>query len=379
MNLSDLGATLDTSTQAQAFLRSILATVPDALVVVDERGAILSFSPAAQRLFDYSPRDVIGQDVCMLFADPDRLAHSDFPTLGLSVKEGGTDGEGARMLARHKDGTAFYVALNVGDVVADRKRLFTLFMRLLTNPEKAEWKVRELQAELLHHSRVGVVGTMATALAHEINQPLASIANYVEAAVTMLGKDTDARVLDALQSAAQEAVRAGEIISHLRRFVSRGELQRTLTAPSELVHQTCALAAVVAKPRGIECHVDVGPSDPPVLVDAIQIQQVLLNLARNAIEALERTNRPGRIILKVRTLEGHVRFSVSDDGPGLPADLEVFTLFSSTKKYGMGLGLSICKTIIDAHGGQIWFEDCDPCGTAFHFTIPVVATGDHEV
>lgn len=365
MNLGDLGRALGLNEVAEAQLRSILATVPDAMVVFDQHGAILLFSKAAEKIFGYGPADIIGRDIGELLPG-ERLS----PITRDAIAHASGDEGRRKVEARSRDGTLFTVALHIGEAIIGGDRLFTAFMRDLSESERAETRLRELQSELLRHSRVGVVGTMATALAHEINQPLAATTNYIEAACNLLGAEIDPRVAEVLGGAARETTRAGEIVSHLRRFVARGEIVRTLAEPGELAHQTCALAGIEAKLKGIECDVDIGQGNAQILVDAIQIQQVLLNLARNAMEALERSPAPRMIALRTVTEESSVLFTVRDNGPGLPDYCDFFKPFAGTKPDGMGLGLAICKTIVEAHDGRIWCENAPSGGAMFHFTIP---------
>lgn len=366
-----------------AQFRAILETAPDAFVVIDSAGTICAFSAAAEEMFGYSAAEAIGRNVALLMPEPDAYRHDSFIARYLQTGERKIIGQGRRVYAKHKNGTVFAVRLSIGETDAGGRRLFTAFMHDLATEDTAERRLQEVQAEMHRQSRVGIAATMSTALAHEINQPLSAISNYVEAATAMLEPslpfwDRD-EIFEALRGAAQEAVRAGEIVSRLRRFVSRGELQRTLAMPEELATQACALATIDAKAHGLQCHVDVGSDSPPVLVDPIQIQQVLLNLARNAIEAMEEGDDETTIVFSVRSELDSVCFAVLDNGPGVPAGHNLFEPFKSTKHDGMGLGLSICKTIVEAHGGRIWHEDREGTGSAFKFTIPMAQPPDEHV
>lgn len=364
---------------SEAQLRSILKTAPDAMVVIDETGCICAFSASAETMFGYTTAEVLGRDVCMLMSERDAAMHKQHLARYLATGERQIIGMERRVQGLHKNGTLFPLNLSIGESDAGGKSLFTAFMHDLSQQEDSELRLQELQAEVFRQSRVGIMATMTTALAHEINQPLAAISNYVEAAQAMLEPslplwDRD-EILDALRCASKEAVRAGEIVSRLRRFVSRGELQRTLARPSELSQQACALATVEAKVKGLECKVEGGSEEQPILVDPIQIQQVLLNLARNAIEAIDTESYSAEIVFSIETHVHEVCFAVLDEGPGMPEGHVPFVPFSSTKHDGMGLGLSICKTIVEAHGGKIWHEPRKPRGTAFKFTIPVARQG----
>ncbi|GMM92712.1 sensor histidine kinase [Qipengyuania sp. MTN3-11] len=360
---------------SEAQLRSILATSPDAMVVIDELGAICAFSGAAERMFNYEAQEVIGRNVAMLMPEPDNLRHDGYLSNYLGSGERKIIGVGRRVHGIRRDGSVFALHLSIGESEAGGRRLFTGFMHDLSSEETSEKHLHELQAELVHQSRIGIMATMTTALAHEINQPLAAITNYVEAAQTMLEPSLPfwdrEEIVECLRMASREAVRTGEIVSRLRRFISRGELQRSIALPSDLAQQTCALAAIEAKASGAECKIEIGPGEKRILVDPIQIQQVLLNLTRNAIEAAGSAGDTIEVRIVIETNEKDVCFAVIDDGPGLAPGHVPFVAFSSTKREGMGLGLSICKTIVEAHGGTIWYEAVQPKGTAFKFTVPI--------
>lgn len=365
----------------EAQLRSILATSPSAMVVIDEWGGICAFSAAAEVMFGFQAKEIIGRNVNVLMPEPDSTSHDEYIRNYLTSGEPRIIGFGRRVHGRRKDGTTFALHLEIGESNAGGRRLFTAFMHDLSAEETSEAEIRQLQAELMRQSRVGILTTMATALAHEINQPLAAICNYLEAAQAMMEASPphsdSISIQNVLRDATREASRAGQIVTRLRRFIARGDLQRSLMMPSDLLEQSCALASMEAKEKGLRCVVRVSPSEEPILVDPVQIQQVLINLARNAIEAMSESNAPQKIVFSVSVTDDFVRFGVQDSGPGLPPDHKLFIPFNSTKHDGMGLGLSICKTIIEAHGGEIWHEPVEPHGSIFKFTIPV-ARRDHD-
>ncbi|MFM7028526.1 MAG: sensor histidine kinase [Chakrabartia sp.] len=252
--------------------------------------------------------------------------------------------------------------------------MFTGFMRDLTAQEEAEAHLHELQSELIRMSRVSAAGTLAAALAHELNQPLAAIANYVQSCVAS-GQHLPQAMQEALAEAGQEALRAGEIVHRLREFVSKGALDKTFVSPRRLAEVARDLGAIGAKSRSIRCEILMRDDLPSVLVDQVQIQQVLLNLIRNAFDAIRHF---GRITIAATEMDGMVRFCVADDGPGIDPALEhsVFEAFISSKSDGMGMGLAICRTIVEAHGGQMWQQSPLGGGAAFYFTLPIAEAGD---
>ena len=363
---------------SEALLRSILDTVPEAMITIDEHGAILSFSAAAERLFGYACGEVIGRNVAMLMPEPDAARHDSYLARYRETGERRIIGFTRRALGRRKDGSIFPHELNVGEARSAGSRVFTGFLRDLTAEEDAERRLGEAQAELIRISRVSAVGTMATALAHELNQPLTAIANYVQTSAALLsGNDESglAKVREALEEAGRQALRAGAIIQRLREFVARGDLERTIIAPRELAIEAYTLGAVGGASRGIRCDVAMPDDLPRLMVDRVHIQQVLINLIRNAFEALGET---GSVVVSAQRDGAMLRMSVVDNGPGIaPAQQEaVFEPFVSSKATGMGLGLAICRTIVEAHGGRLWCEAAPGGGSAFYFTLPTAEDAD---
>ena len=359
----------------ESHLRSILATVPDAMVVIDERGHMLSFSAAAEKMFGYAEHEVVAENVSMLMPSPDRERHDAYLQKYLETGERKIIGIGRVTTARHRDGYTFPIELAVGEAWVDGRRIFTGFIRDLTERQQTELRLQDLQSELAHVGRVTEVGTLASALAHELNQPLTAVANYCETARDLLAGSLDAEMIEtlreALDEAARQSVRAGQIVRRLRDFITHGQTERRVESLPRLINEANALALVGSREHGIEVQVDLDPAAKSVLVDRIQIQQVLVNLIRNAIDAMA----GGRVrllgISTKREGEGSIRVTVSDTGSGIGEAVaaQLFQPFVTSKEGGMGIGLSICRTIIEAHGGRIWFEPGRRGGTLFHFTL----------
>ena len=361
-----------------AHLRSILETVPDAMVVIDEAGRIQSFSAAAERLFGYENTEVLGQNVSILMPEPYRTQHDSYMARYMTTGERRIIGIGRVVVGQRKDESTFPMELAVGEMRSDNRRYFTGFVRDLTERQKTETRLQELQSELVHMSRFTALGEMASTLAHEINQPLTAIANYLKGSRRILERMEGEHVpmlRDAVNQAAEQALRAGQVIRHLREFVSRGESERHIESLPKLVQEASALALVGAKEKGVRVSFRLDPDAPLVLADRIQIQQVLLNLIRNAIEAMQ--DRPRRELVVSTTAlpqDGLVEVCVKDTGTGLAPEVaaQLFQPFVTTKKHGMGVGLSICRTIVESHGGKIWAESKPGEGTAFRFTLRAV-------
>jgi two-component system sensor kinase FixL len=367
----------------EAHLKSILETVPDAMIVIDEQGLMQSFSSAAERLFGYVAADVLGQNVKMLMPSPYREEHDGYLGRYLHTGERRIIGIGRVVVGERKDGSTFPMELSVGEMRSDNRRFFTGFIRDLTERQKTEGRLQELQTELVHISRLTAMGEMASALAHELNQPLSAIANYMKGSRRLLdrmcvsGAET-AMIQEAMDKAAEQSVRAGQIIRRLRDFVARGESERHVESLKKLVEEASALALVGAKERGVHVRLQLDSSLDLVLADKVQIQQVLLNLIRNAIEAMEETQRRELIISAVPGPGGMVAIAVADTGPGISPEImsQLFQPFVTTKEQGMGVGLSISRTIVEAHGGQISVEPNPGGGTVFRFTLRAVTKED---
>ena len=374
MAINDVDPRDDAHSLEQALLGSILATVPDALIVIDARGRIMSFSPAAQRMFQYGEAEVLGENVSMLMPSPDRERHDGYLDHYRETGEKKIIGIGRLTTARRRDGSTFPIELAVGEVSDQGMRLFTGFIRDLTERQKTERRGQDLQAELSHASRVTAMGTLAAALAHELNQPLTAIANYMEAGRDLLAQEgaIDRTLLgEAMDEAATQALRAGEIIRSLREFIRRGEADRQPETVSTLLSEGVALAFIGINSRGIDMDIAVDPRVGRIMANRVQVQQVITNLVRNAVEAME--GRPMRILhlSAAPDDDGRVEIIVADSGPGLDPGVErsLFTPFSTTKPTGMGVGLSISRTIVEGHGGRIWATRSRWGGVAFHFTL----------
>ena len=364
----------------EAHLKSILDTVPDAMVVIDDAGLIQSFSQAAERLFGWSAAEVSGCNVNILMPDPHRQAHDGYLTRYYRTGERRIIGQGRVVVGERKDGTTFPMELSVGEMLTTAGRFFTGFVRDLTERQQTEARLQELQNELIHISRLTAMGEMASALAHEINQPLTAIANYLKGSKRLLSQDGPPeieRVIDAIDKAGNQALRAGDIIRRLRDFVARGETERAVESLPRLVEEAGALALVGVQEHGVRVRFAYEPGIDLVLADRVQVQQVLLNLMRNAIEAMETSPRR-ELLVKVAELEGDAVVTVADTGPGIAPHMaeQLFSPFVTSKRDGMGVGLSISRTIVEAHGGRLWVEDTPGGGATFHFTLKRADRGD---
>jgi len=362
--------------QREAHLTSVLQTVPDAMILIDEAGLIRDFSETAERQFGWLSEEVIGRNVSMLMPSPYREAHDGYLERYYRTGERRIIGVGRVVVGERKDGSTFPMELAVGEILLEEGRFFTGFVRDLTERQKTETRLQELQSELVHVSRLTALGEMASALAHELNQPLSAIGNYLIGSKMLMDRaeGSQPEVKEAVDLAAKEVLRAGEIIRRLREFVSRGETERSVESLPKLMEEASALALVGAKEHGIRVRFQLSPDVDLVLVDKVQIQQVILNLIRNAVDAMMESDRRS-LIASVEVGDGDMAVvSVADTGAGIAPEAaeQLFRPFFTTKRNGMGVGLSICRTIVEAHGGRIWAEPNEGGGTVFRFTIPRV-------
>ncbi len=359
----------------QAHLESILETVPEAMIVIDAQGVMQSFSAAAIRLFGWRPTEAIGRNISLLMPEPYRSEHNGYIQRYLQTGERRIIGRGRIVVGQRKDGSTFPMELAVGEVVLNGERFFTGFVRDLTERRAQERRVQELQSELVHVSRLTAMGEMASSLAHELNQPLSAIASYMKGSVTLLDAERPdlPRLKTALAQAGDQALRAGDIIKRLREFVAKGETEHTLEDPSRLMEEASALALVGVKDHDVRVDLRLSRNLGPIIVDKVQIQQVALNLIRNAVDAMaDAPRRELEIRVAAAGDEDTVRISVADTGPGVDPIVRsrLFQPFVTSKPTGMGVGLSICRTIVESHGGSIWAEDNPGGGTVFVFTLP---------
>lgn len=367
---------------ALAHVQSILDTVPDAMVVIDQAGIIQSFSAAAERLFGWTAAEAVGRNVSALMPEPYRSAHDGYLARYRRTGERRIIGIGRVVVGERKDGSTFPMELAVGEMQGSAHPYFTGFVRDLTDRESTERRLQDLQSELVHVSRLTAMGEMASALAHELNQPLSAIANYMKGAERHLAADhpNPEKLQHALSSATAQALRAGEIIRRLRDFVAKGEADRGIEKLATLIEEASTLAMIGAKERGVRLRFNIDGRLKYVLADKVQVQQVLLNLLRNAIDAMEDSVRRDLTVSAAPTDGQMVKVSVADTGPGVAPDVvdKLFQPFFSTKSQGMGVGLSISRTIIEAHGGRIWAEPNPDGGSIFHFTLRTVEETELE-
>lgn len=362
-------------------LRSILDTIPDAMIVIDDRGIMQHFSTAAERLFGYSEHEAIGRNVNILMPEPDSSGHDGYLAHHQSTGERRIIGIGRVVTGKCRNGVTFPMHLSVGEMHTGGKRHFTGFVRDLTEHQQTQVKLQELQSELFHVSRLSAMGEMASALAHELNQPLTAISNYLKGSRRLLAASTDpniAKIEMALDRAADQAIRAGQIIRRLRDFVSRRESEKRVESLSKLMEEASVLGLAGTREQNIMLRTDLDSDCDRVLVDRVQIQQVLVNLFRNSLEAMAKSPKRELTASSRKATDNMIELSISDTGHGFSeaAATSLFDTFFTTKETGMGVGLSISRSIVEAHGGRMWAETNDSGGATIRLTLPIASIGD---
>jgi two-component system, LuxR family, sensor kinase FixL len=363
----------------ESHLHSILETIPDAMIVIDGDGIMQFFSSAAERQFGYTEHEAIGRNVSILMPNPDRSRHDEYLARYRFTRERHIIGIGRIVTGQRKDGTTFPMHLSIGEMQSGGAPYFTGFVRDLTEHQQTQARLQELQSELVHVSRLTAMGEMASALAHELNQPLAAISNYMNGSRRLLAASSDpnrSKIEGALDRAAEQAIRAGQIIRRLRDFVARGESEKRVESLSKLIEEAGALGLTGAREQGVQLRFSLDPKHDQILVDRVQIQQVLVNLFRNALEAMADSSRRELTASNALVADDMIEIAVSDTGPGFGEDVaqSLFQTFFTTKETGMGVGLSISRSIIEAHGGRMWAETNAAGGATFRFTLPTASS-----
>lgn len=363
-----------------SLFRALIKTAVDGIMVIDEVGTLQVYNDACVRLFQYSEDEVLGENVKILMPAPYRAEHDGYIQRYKQTGEARIVGIGREVRGQRKDGTTFPMWLSVGEGQLYGKRVFVGIVHDLSSlyheRESYEARLLSLREELVHVARVSELGQVSAGIAHELNQPLAAMLNYSNAAKRLaVSGDPNAieKVHAVVAKVAQQAERAGQIIRRMRDFVEKRDTQRAVESIITIAEDAMALGLIGAKPANIQMRFVPEADLPLVLVDRVQIQQVLVNLLRNAVEAMAQS--PQRdLTLSITHLDtDKIEVSVADTGPGISEAIadRLFMPFVTTKSHGMGIGLAISKSIIEAHGGELTANPNPGGGTVFRFTLPV--------
>ncbi len=367
---------------AEARLATVLDNAQVGILIVDEGGRILAFNKSSERLFGYAAAEVLGRDARMLVPPEDAAGHQRCFAGCVRRGAGRLVGAGREVTGMHRDGTSIPFELSVGETMTPEGRQFIGFLRDLRPRRESEQRLTQLQADMLRMARVSAIDEMGAALAHELNQPLTALMLYLQAIERACNRGGPAAALppavaDILEKAVRETERAGNIIQRMRHFVEKREPLRRLVDLTSLVEDAVELTLLGSRP-GTHVTRTLAPDLPGVLVDPVQFQQIVVNLLRNAVEAVKDVRRPD-IRIATRLAHGAVALTVTDNGPGIRPEAvpNLFKAFSTGKGNGMGLGLAISKSIAQTHGGDLTVDPGgDGRGACFTLTVPLPAPSD---
>jgi PAS domain S-box-containing protein len=365
--------------------RVIVEAANDAVVTMDERGAILLANPATRRIFGYDPIEIVGKPMTMLMPEMMRKLHENGFKRYLATGKRHLNWQGVEVTAQRKDGQEFPVEVSFGELTSDGHKLFTGFIRDISERKQAEDRLRAsernlqmTQAELARVSRLTTMGELAASIAHEVNQPLTAVINNGSACLRLLANNNlEPEVLRrALEGIIADGTRASTVLARIRAFIKKEPAEKSELDINEVIQEVLVLAGRELYENQVLPDHQLKTDLPSVLADRVQLQQVLLNLIMNGIEAMAAvTDRPRLLGVQSRIDEsGDVLVAVSDSGTGFGLELDrVFNPFFTTKANGMGMGLSISRSLVESHGGRLWAAPNSPHGAVFSFTLP--ATG----
>jgi PAS domain S-box-containing protein len=362
--------------------RVIVEAASDAIVSIDDNGTILFTNPATARIFGYHPAELIGQPLTVLMPEFMRELHANGFRRYLATGRRHVNWQGTELTAERKNGQEFPVEVSFGELTRDGHREFTGFIRDISERKRAEDKLRAsernllmTQAELARVSRLTTMGELAASIAHEVNQPLTAVVNNSSACLRLLAnRDLEPEILRrALEEIVADGTRASSVLARIRAFIKKEPSEKNALDINEVIQEVLALAGRELKENQVLADHQLKTDLPSVLADRVQLQQVLLNLIMNGIEAMAVvTNRPRLLRVQSQIDEsGDILVAVSDSGTGFGFDVDrVFTPFFTTKANGMGMGLSISRSLVESHGGRLWATPNSPHGAVFSFTLP---------
>ncbi len=363
-------------TESTAYAQTLVDTAAEAIITIATNGDIESANRSTERMFGYERRELLGRNVRMLMPEPFMSEHDAYLARYLKTGEARIIGTGREVSGLRKDGSVFPIQLSVSEFQTKEELKFVGLIRDLTQQQRAEQEASLHRERLAHVARVNMLGEMATGIAHEINQPLSAISMYAQSGLRFLdaGVPRPERLRDALEKLSAQAHRAGAVIERMQQFARQRESTCETVDCNQLVREIASLAESEALIRDAQIELDIDRHIGTVQADPIQLQQVALNLLRNGMESMASIDHRygNRIVLRTRGNAEGVTLSVIDQGSGVSAEAaeQLYKPFASTKDMGMGIGLSICKSIIHSHGGELDFVNGEGHGATFFFTLP---------
>lgn len=378
-NIRELKLSNDNLQEREARLNSIFNAAIEGIITIDETGIIQSANYAVTKIFGYVEEELIGHNVNKLMSSPHKERHGRYLQNYLSSHQAKIIGSIRQLEGRHKKGTIIPIDLSISEYKIGQKTYFTGMIRDVSERKHKGLLDKQHLDELAHVTRLGLMGEMASGIAHEVNQPLTAVATYSQVCMRLLKSDQLdlIKLQEVLHKTEQQVLRAGLVISRMREFVSNNTIHRSTININELVQDAKSLANDDCQQHSILCSADLAKFLPYISVDAVQIEQVILNLIKNSIDALSKLSQETPRYLSIQTYlvsPKYIEVRVKDNGPGINAKekSQVFTPFFTTKETGMGMGLSICQSLIVAHGGELRFKSLVGKGTTFYFTLPII-------
>ncbi len=359
--------------RAEAYAQAVVESAVEAVISIDSQGNIESSNRAAQTMFAYHPETIQGMPSRLLFADD---YHRQFDQYFRQCRDHDVfNSTGGDLNGCKNDGSEFPLHLSMSEIQDNQEQKYVLLIRDLTNQRAAEKEAREQRELLAHVDRLNTLGEMAAGMAHEINQPLTAISMYAQTGLRYLEKQTPTtdKLQDVLEKLSNQAHRAGAVIERMQEMTKQGDSHQEMTDCAAMIKEVHKLAEVDAHIKNFIIELRLDTHLPAVKSDPVQIQQVVLNLLRNGMESMKdcKIKAGSKIVLQAANFQSGVKISISDNGSGISQQLakQLYQPFTSTKKSGMGMGLSISQSIISAHGGQLGFFNNKTGGATFFFTL----------
>ena len=355
--------------------RVVVETASDAVISMDEAGAIRFANPATARIFGYDPIDIVGKPLTVLMPEFMRQLHQNGFRRYLATGQRHINWQGTELTALRRNGQEFPVEVSFGEMTSDGHKMFTGFIRDISEKKQAEVALRSSQAQLSRATRIATVGEFAAAIAHEINQPLAAVVANGHACLRWLSNDPPGldKALEAAERIVRDGKEAGEVVRRIRALFKQAPLETSNLDLNEVIREVLRLLAGEASKKQVTVEMDLRDGLATVEGDRVQLQQLIFNLALNGIEAMDPVlDRPKKLFIRSKPLDPEtVQVEIQDSGVGIEDAEKVFEAFFTTKENGMGMGLAVCRSIVDAHRGRLWAESGKGAGTTFSFTLPV--------
>lgn len=361
--------------QSEERYRTLAETATDVIVAIDTTSTILFVNGAVETAFGYTPAELVGQKITVLMPKRMRRRHEEAIRHYLNTGEKRISWNVVSLPGLHKDGSEIDLEISFAEVGTGGERFFSGILRDVTERKRTEDTLRETQAELAHVTRVATLGEMSASIAHEVAQPLDAIITNAGACLRWL----DAQKYHEAQRSAARVIagghRANEIIGRIRALAKKAPPQRDWLNVNETIHEVIALARGELQRSGIAFETNLSKNVPIILADRIQLQQIILNLIMNAIEAMDGVEKNSRELQVRSAVNGtkHILVAVQDTGPGFdPGSIDnLFEAFYTTKSQGLGMGLAISRSLVEAHGGRLWATANSPRGAVFQFMLPI--------